>query len=672
MIKQSAIVQNAYDAPHLGETKPKILIGGKSSKFVPNLNISFQCETTSEQYFININRKSLKVGSQVQKVVGGKLKLKVGNNTDIWHVDDNGRLKWDIQFDSKPSGNVFEWELKCSKELEFCYQPALTEAEIAKGTVRPPEVVGSYAVYCDKKGHLKNENGNTVINYASGKLTHIYRPFCTDALGHTAWADLYINPDDKVLRITIPQDYLDSATYPVTLDPTFGYTTIGATNGSTATGVWWALDALSAAGTLTNLSIACDTAGGNSQTDIKYAFYSDNSGVPDTQLAVDATAWTIPSSSTKTWRTNPVDWSYSLTASTQYWGAAFGASIPPGYAFAYDSGGSKSNRYSSATTPPSPAGTTSQDYTDAHFSVYATYTSGSTSVAVNNSSHAHTAGSPAISQNHVLAVLNAASAHSAGNPAISQNHVLAVLNAASAHSAGNPAISQNHVLAVLNAASAHTATNAILHQIHSVIVQSSAHAQTAGNVSLSQIHALVIQNGVHSHVSENVSLSPGVILEIENALHAHTAGNITTSQVYILSINNGIHSHTSGNLTLHQNHVITISNATMAHSATPSDVITAILLEIANSNHSHTAGSITLSQNHVLAIQNAVHSVLGGTPAISQNHVLIVSNALHAQVASMAGVIPGVYTTPDSRIYIIKAEDRVYIVAREDRTFTVN
>ena len=46
-----------YKADGLGETKPVLRIGGKTEKFVPNVNLSFQCESGSEKYFLNINRK---------------------------------------------------------------------------------------------------------------------------------------------------------------------------------------------------------------------------------------------------------------------------------------------------------------------------------------------------------------------------------------------------------------------------------------------------------------------------------------------------------------------------------------------------------------------------------------------------------------------------------------
>jgi len=84
---------------------------------------------------------------------------------------------------------------------------------------RPPDVVGSYAVY-----HESKINGK----YKTGKAFHIYRPKAFDSNGNTVWCNLKIDEAKGLLKIVIPQDFLDKAVYPVVIDPTFGYTSAGA------------------------------------------------------------------------------------------------------------------------------------------------------------------------------------------------------------------------------------------------------------------------------------------------------------------------------------------------------------------------------------------------------------------------------------------------------------
>ena len=134
--------------------------------------------------------------------------------------DENGRFEFEIILKSKPVSNILDFTIQ-SKGLNFFYQPALTQEEMDKGTNRPDNVVGSYAVYHSSKRN--NRVGEQ--EYRTGKAFHIYRPFAADANSKTTWCDL--NIDNGAMTITIPQKFLDNAVYPIKVDPTFGYTTGG-------------------------------------------------------------------------------------------------------------------------------------------------------------------------------------------------------------------------------------------------------------------------------------------------------------------------------------------------------------------------------------------------------------------------------------------------------------
>jgi hypothetical protein len=246
---------------NLGEVKPVVLIGGKTGKFVPNLNMSF----FDDEFFINLNRKDKIITDEVAEIKDYKTVLN-GIDNDIFHVNENGDFKWDILIPEKPKYNFFKWEIK-SKGVEFYYQAELTAEEILDGCIRPENVVGSYAVYCSKQ-HNK---------YKTGKVAHIYRPLCIDANGLKAYADLNIDSKAKTLTITIPQDYLDNAAYPMTLDPTIGYTSIGA-------GIWSRASAIA----VESLMVSAPTSNGTASkvyiylssgynTSIQLGYYSDSS-----------------------------------------------------------------------------------------------------------------------------------------------------------------------------------------------------------------------------------------------------------------------------------------------------------------------------------------------------------------------------------------------------------
>ena len=166
------------------------------------------------------------------------------NKIDLrfYNIDSNesspkGGFEFEIILKEKPDINVLEFSLN-DKNIEYYYQPPLNEelnlseydyvnetSAVKDNHVlvyRPPNVVGSYAVYYNKAGDYTKLGGK---NYKTGKAFHIYRPKIIDSKGNWTWGTLHI--ENGILTIEIPQTFLDNATYPVTVDPTFGYETAG-------------------------------------------------------------------------------------------------------------------------------------------------------------------------------------------------------------------------------------------------------------------------------------------------------------------------------------------------------------------------------------------------------------------------------------------------------------
>ncbi len=151
----------------------------------------------------------------------GKIKWKDGDvEAHFYELEadgeqlEEGGLEFEIVYHKKPKSNVVEFTVQ-TKGLDFFYQPYEEE-----GVTIPENVKGSYAVYHKTQMHNK---------YKTGKAFHIYRPHVVDADGNETWADLHIDVDSGTLEITVPQNFLNHAVYPVLVDPTLGYTSIGAT-----------------------------------------------------------------------------------------------------------------------------------------------------------------------------------------------------------------------------------------------------------------------------------------------------------------------------------------------------------------------------------------------------------------------------------------------------------
>lgn len=145
---------------------------------------------------------------------------------------DDGNLEWEIILASKPDTNVFEWDIETSG-YEWLYQPTIVEVPLEIGEGRPDSVEGSYAVYHATKGNdfvrIRGKD-TTYENYRTGKAFHIYRPKVIDDAGKTSWCILHVDTLENKLTVIVPQKFLDDAKYPVTIDPTFGFSSEGGAN----------------------------------------------------------------------------------------------------------------------------------------------------------------------------------------------------------------------------------------------------------------------------------------------------------------------------------------------------------------------------------------------------------------------------------------------------------
>lgn len=281
---------------------------------------------------------------------------------------EHGGFEIDLVLRDRPASNVFEWELANTENLNFYYQPALTPSQLARGMYRAENVVGSYAVY--HKFYKNHRVGG--INYETGKVGHAFRPEIIDETGRRTWCDLNITASR--LRVTCPQAFIDTAIYPVIVDPTFGYTTIGGTSTSGSGGDintnYLELTASSPAGTntLTNLSVAF-TPGATDEA-YRFGWYSEGSDIPVNRLVYDVSTWT-PGSIAKAFYTNPVAWSYALAASTKYWAAEKHSGNGE---FWFDSPGTGQDIWYRAETMPATVGASPTQETNLRVSAYATYT----------------------------------------------------------------------------------------------------------------------------------------------------------------------------------------------------------------------------------------------------------------------------------------------------------
>jgi len=244
------------------------------------------------------------------KLEDGKIKVK-GYKTEAHFyeiTEGEGATEFEIVLKEKPDTNILTFTLE-DKDVSYLYQPALTQEEIDEGAERPENVEGSYAVYA--KTPKINWTGGK--EYKVGKVGHIYRPKIIDAEGKEVWGELHI--ENKVLTVTIPQDFLDSAVYPIrhAAGLTFGYTGAGGSSNVWSTNILPAFaHATGAAGTGVSMSISID--GTHSTINTQMCLYNADLN----KVTNGVTNENVSTPTAKHWETQNFTSAPTLTAQTYH------------------------------------------------------------------------------------------------------------------------------------------------------------------------------------------------------------------------------------------------------------------------------------------------------------------------------------------------------------------
>jgi hypothetical protein len=521
----------------------------------------------------------------------------------VAHPD--GALEFEIILGKKPPTNKLTLNFDASG-LQAFYQPPLTEegpwpegATVTETTVtdaegrviahRPPEIVGSYAVY------FRNPPRNVVGGklYGTGKAFHIERPFLRDAAGHTSWASMAIDGQAKTLIITADQAYLDSAVYPVAIDPTIGYTTIlGSESYNTANNIIADILTNTDAQTVDSITLYTKTNAGSNFKGLIVLASNLNASLVGVGGAVLADA-------TYAWKTSTFSTPPSLAAATSYW---FGVVIEKSNLYYKYDTTAAANEFAIDSTnsyaTPAPPGTAS--YFTRRISIYATYTEGggSTALTIAEASHSHAADNIALTQHNALAVAETRHTHAADAPTLTYHvahYTLTIAEALHSHTADNAALVQHNKLTVADAAHAHAADGAALTQHNKLAVQESRHLHEADGAVLVQHNKLVIADATHSHAADALALVQHNVLAPADTRHLHTADGP------VLSL--------------------------------------ATTLVIADTRHTHAADGLALVQHNALAIQETRHTHAADNPSLVLTYALIIASCLHALTSDGAGLV---------------------------------
>jgi hypothetical protein len=293
-----------------------IKIGGSSpDKFDPKISAS----KWGGEFWMDIQHSD--VMDKAETLRDDRIELVVGDRTHRYYTTPEGNLEYDIVIDKKPLTNTIELDLNLSDGLRMIKQkslyddwfaidetlrangqPTIPWADFEQDNNRPDNIVGSYMIYTNKKHN----------DYKAGKFGIIEAPYLIGANQQKVKATQeYFGGK---LIITMPWDFLNSAVYPIVLDPTLGYTTIGSSNTGSNT-IKWGSDALSPAssGDTQTWHVAIAAVDGT-DPGIKLGLYNTSGGNPNGQSLIEQVEFDVSVSNDESTAAS----GQSIAASTLY------------------------------------------------------------------------------------------------------------------------------------------------------------------------------------------------------------------------------------------------------------------------------------------------------------------------------------------------------------------
>jgi len=355
-----------FDAPlRGGET---VRIGGDTAEFKPAVRLGRRLFGDVEVSYPQLDKLRM-----TPTLTGDR--VEAGNNT--WglrfyplDIDEEGGFEFEVVLKRKVAQSSFVFNVKGHEQYDFFYQPELTAEEIAEGTFRPDNVVGSYAVYHKtKRNHVLGKE-----NYKTGKAFHIYRPEFIAADGARAWGGLSFDPATGNLTVTGDPAWLSKAVYPVVIDPTFGHTSVGATMDFAPANYLVGQKGTPAdSGTVDSVTAYIRSLSGTGNYKAVLVLHSTRN------IVTDGIGGTVGYDVTPAWQTASYAIPPSVIGGTEYIASAV---FEVNTYFFYDSTGSPqgfkdtSNSYSSPTNPSD-----SNGFANKYYSFYCTYTAEASVVA---------------------------------------------------------------------------------------------------------------------------------------------------------------------------------------------------------------------------------------------------------------------------------------------------
>ena len=188
-----------------GESQINLFINEKGIKI----------STEKEGAYFTILLPSILKSEFKETKTGGNLLFTHKDFLSNFYIKDANNMEWEIILEQPPSTNALVFGFEQSNiGVVFHDNNSKSFAE-SVGQITRDELYGGYEFFAYES--IKE-------NIRGKKLFEIHKIVLFDANQKTAVGDLLVDSEKNQLVITLPQKFLESATYPIIVDPTLGTT----------------------------------------------------------------------------------------------------------------------------------------------------------------------------------------------------------------------------------------------------------------------------------------------------------------------------------------------------------------------------------------------------------------------------------------------------------------
>ena len=336
------------------------------------------------------------------------------------------------------------------------------------------------------------------------------------------------------------------------------------------------------------------------------------------------------------------------------------------------------------------------------------------SLIVQDCAVANTFDAPFLTQAHVLALADVLHVSTIDQPSLSSAYALTLAAAVHNVVVDTPNLTQSNTLTVVETNQDVVVDTPNLTQSQIIEIAKINQDVIIDGLTLTQAHVLTLENTLHGVLSEELTLAVAGSLIIADSSHSIEIDVPAFTQSNTITVSDTSQSTTiDGALGLTQAFVVSVADTAQSLSfdiptlstelnLTVSDGVSSVTLDVpvltqaqtlvlAELLHSTTVDSFVLGQGFTLVVADTAQEVVYDTPVLTQSFVLSVLDALHNQVfdalnlvtyitlvvsdvlcAVLVGTASEISLTPQSRVFLVQAEDRLFVIFPEDRTFGVS